>query len=77
MNLRTIRKKSKQEELINHFNNYKIDTLGIVDHKIIHDDLIEYHEKDNSTLITTSATRNANNTPIGGTGLLRNRTSSA
>ena len=66
MNLRTIRKKSKQEELINHFNNYKIGILGIADQKIIYDDPIEYHEKDNSTLITTSATRNANNTPIGG-----------
>ena len=77
MNVRTIRKKGKQEELIKHFNNYKVDILGIVDHKIIHDDPIEYHEKDNSTLITTSATRNANNTPIGGIGLLLNRTSAA
>ena len=56
MNERTGRKKSKQE-LINHFSNYKTDILGIVDHKIIHDDPIEYHEKDNSQLITTSATR--------------------
>ena len=77
MNVRTIRKKGKQEEIINHFNNYKVDILGIVDHKIIYDDPIEYHEKDNSTLITTSATRNANNAPIGGIGLLLNRTSSA
>ena len=49
----------------------------MIDHKIVHDDLIEYHEKDNSTLTTTSATRNANNTPIGGIGLLLNRRSSA
>ena len=70
MNLRTIRKKSKQEELINHFNNYKIDILAIADHIIIHDDPIKYHEKDSSTLITTSASRNANNTPSGGIGLL-------
>ena len=77
MNVRTIRKKSKQEELISHFNKYKIDILGITDHKIVHDDPVEYHEKENSTLITTSATRNANNTPIGGIGLLLNRTSSA
>ena len=77
MNLRTIRKKSKQEELINHFNNYKIGILGIADQKIIYDDPIEYHEKDNSTLITTSATRNANNAPIGGIELLLNSTSSA
>ena len=77
MNARTIRKKIKREELISHFNKYKIDILGIIDHKIVHDDPIEYHEKDNSTLITTSATRNANSTPIGGIGLLLNRTSSA
>ena len=72
-----LEKKSKQEELISHFNKYKIDILGIIDHKIVHDDPIEYHEKDNSTLITTSVTGNANNTPIGGIGLLLNRTSSA
>ena len=77
MDVRTIRKKGKQEQLINHFNNYKVDILGIVDHKMIHDDPIEYHEKDNSTLITTSATRNGNNTPISVIGLLLNRTSAA
>ena len=77
MNVRTIREKRKQEELLSHLNKYKIDILGIIDHKIVHDDPIEYHEKDNSTLITISATRNANNTPIGGIGLLLNRTSSA
>ena len=63
-NVQTIRNISKQEEVINHFNNYKIGILGIVDHKIIYDDPIEYHEKDNSTLITTSAARNSNNIPI-------------
>ena len=68
--------KTKQQELINRVNNYKIDILGIVDRKIIHDDPIQYYEKHNSTLITTSATRNANNTPIDGIGLLLNRTSS-
>ena len=41
MNVWTIRKKKSKQELINHFNNYKIDILGIVDHKIIHDDHIE------------------------------------
>ena len=43
MNVRTIRKKSKQEELISYFNKYKIDILGIIDHKIVHDDPVEYH----------------------------------
>ena len=68
-------KKSKEDELLIQVNNYKIDILGIVDHKIIHDDPKKYHEKDNSTLITTSATRSANNTPIGGIGFLLNRMS--
>ena len=68
--------KTKQEQLINRVNNYKIDILGIVGHKIIHDDPIECHEKHNSILKTTSAARNANNTPIDGIGLLLNRTSS-
>ena len=54
----------------------KLTFSGIADHNIIHDDPIEYHEKDNSTLMTKSATKNANNTPIGGIGLLLNRTSS-
>ena len=72
-----LKKNKKQEEVKSHFNKYKIDILGIIGHKIVHDDPIEYHEKDNSTLITTSATRNANKTPIGGVGLLLNRTPSA
>ena len=47
------------------------------DHKIIHDDLIEYYEKQNVTFITTSTTTNANNPQFGGLGLLINRISSA
>ena len=78
MNVPTIRKKSKQEELIGHFNKFKIDILGIIDHKMVHDgDHHKKDKKDNSALIATSATRNANKTPISGIGLLLNRTSSA
>ena len=40
MNVRTIRRKSKEEELISHFNKHKIDILGIIDHKIAQDDPI-------------------------------------
>ena len=45
-----------------------------MDHKIIHDFPIEYHEKQNGTFITTSATTNTNNAYLG---LLINRTPSA
>ena len=63
-------------ELMQLFIKNRIDILGIVDHKIIHDDPIEYHEKQNITFGTTSAITNANNAPIGGLGLLINRSSS-
>ena len=58
------------------FRKNRIDILGIVDYKIIHDDPIEYHEKQNITFETTSAITNASNAPIGGLGLLINRSSS-
>ena len=77
LNVRIIIRKSKQEELMQIFTKNRIDILGIVDHKIIYDDLTEYHEKQNVTFMTTSATTNANNALIGGLGLLINRTSSA
>ena len=77
VNVPTNRRKIKQEELMQLFTKNRIGILGIVDHKIIHDDPIEYHEKQNVTFITTSTTTNANSEPIGGLGLLINRTSSA
>ena len=77
LNVRTLRIKSKQEELMQLFSKNRIDILGIVDHKTIQDDPIEYHEKQNVTFITTSATTNTNNAAIGGLGLLINRASSA
>ena len=77
LNVGSIRRKSKKEELKQLFIKNRIDILGVVDHKNIHDDPIEYYEKQNVTFITTSATKNANNAQIGGLGLLINRTLSA
>ena len=37
LNVRIIRRKSKQEELMQFFSKNRIDILGILDHKIIHD----------------------------------------
>ena len=56
---------------------FSVTSVMSSDHKIIHDDLIEYHEKQNVTFITTSTTTNANNAQSGGLGLLINRISSA
>ena len=76
-NVRTIRRKVSKKNLCNFSLNIRLDILGIVEHKIIHDDPIEHHEKQNVTFTTTSATKNANSAPIGGLGLLINRTSAA
>ena len=73
-NVRTIRSKHKREELANAFNLNNINILGIVDHKIVHnDDTILTEELNNCTLITSSAWRNANNSASGGVGLLVNK----
>ena len=77
LNAQTIRRKSKQEKLMQLFSKNRNNILGIVDHKIIQDDPIENHEKQNVTFITTSTTTNANNAPIRGLRLLINGTSSA
>lgn len=77
LNVGTVKRTIKKEELKQRFSKNRIDILGIVDHKNIHDDPIEYYEKQNVTFITTSATKNANNAQIRGLGLLINRTLSA
>ena len=73
MNVRTIRQKSRQIELVNNATKHNIEVIGIVDHKICHEDKIEYHQYDKYTLITTSAWRNASNSPVGGVGILVNK----
>lgn len=45
-NVQTIKRKGKQARRTHAtFQQNKIDILSILDHKIIHDDSIEYHEK--------------------------------
>ena len=53
------------------FNESKLSILGIIDHKIVHDEedtRIEEHV--NCVLITTSAWRNSNGAASGGVGLV-------
>ena len=74
MNVRTIRTKSKQHELSTHATIQGIEVIGIVDHKICHEEEdLEYHQLDNHTLITSSAWRNSGNSPVGVVGIMVNR----
>ena len=70
-NTRTIRTEDKRLELANNFNKCKLDILGIVDHKIVHeDDPVLIQQLDNCMLITTSAWRNSNGAASGGVGVV-------
>ena len=70
-NTRTLRTADKRPELANNFNKYRLSALGIVDHKIVHeDDPILVQQLDNCTLITTSAWRNSNGAACGGVGIV-------
>lgn len=76
MNVRTIRLKSKQLELVNNCESKSISILGIVDHKIVHENReapVLFQSLGKYTLITTSAWRNTNNSAAGGVGLLLDR----
>ena len=71
LNVRTIRTPDKLLELANNFNNCNLNILGIIDHKIVHeDDPVLIQQLDNCTLITSSAWRNSNGATSGGVGLL-------
>ena len=75
MNVRTIRLKSKKEDLANNMKMNNINILGIVDHKINHTDKIRYENSGNLTLIISSAWRNSNNASVGGIGIMVDRSS--
>ena len=58
MNVRTIRLDNKRQELVNNCEITPISILGIVDHKIVHEDPevpVSYQPFGKYTLITTSA----------------------
>ena len=74
MNVRTIRLQSKQLELANNFNKVSTDILGIVDHKIVHNEETEVKQVENTTLVTSSAWRSENGAAQGGVGLMLNKT---
>ena len=71
LNTRTIRVKTKQDELEHKCRENSISIIGIVDHKIVHEeDEIMYKEVEDRVLITSSAWRLDNNASSGGVGLM-------
>ena len=72
-NVRTIRSQYKQLELSNISDKEGMDILGIIDHKIVHDDEFQFTSLGTCKLITTSAWRNQSNAACGGVGILINK----
>ena len=71
MNVRTLRLESKKQELANNCRSQQVKILGIVDHKIVHEEEpVVYQHIDKQVLITSSAWRNASNASSGGVGLM-------
>ena len=59
INIRTLRQPNGRLELVNNFNKNKIEILGIIDHKIVHNaEPIRFEQIDSAHLITSSAWRN-------------------
>ena len=73
-NVRTLRQQNKKDELFHLFTKTGLTMLGIVDHKIVHEEEIVHSKHDNNTLITTSAWRNDCNAAQGGVGIMINKT---
>ena len=69
-NVRTLRAPGKLDELSNNFTRCNLDVLGIIDHKIIHEDELCVKNFDRSVLITSSAWRNSRNAAVGGVGIM-------
>ena len=72
MNVRTVKNKSKQQELSYNCEKQSINILGVIDHKITHQEEIRYESVDRHTLITSSAWRSSNGAAVGGVGLMLN-----
>ena len=73
MNVRSIRLQNQREELARNFQDKGICILGIVDHKIVHEDPVTFQQFDEATMITSSAWRNTSNAAVGGVGLMLNK----
>ena len=70
MNVRSIRLQNQREELARNFQDNGICILGIVYHKIVHEDPVTFQQFDEATMITSSAWCNTSNAAVGGVGLM-------
>ncbi|XP_072017039.1 uncharacterized protein [Amphiura filiformis] len=71
MNTRTLRSPHKQIELCALAQDYKIDVIGIQEHRTVHDDQLQYENLiEGFQLITSSAWRNSMGAAVGGVGVL-------
>ena len=73
MNVRTLRAESKQLELTTNMRNQGIDILGLVDHKIKHEDKINVQQVDQHLIIISSAWRINANAAVEGVGIVRSK----
>ena len=76
LNVRTIRKDGRRDELVYHFEQHKLNILGVQEHRIEHEEDLLYQSLGrSSTFITASCTRNSNNSKVGGVGILLDKSS--
>ncbi|XP_015753298.1 PREDICTED: uncharacterized protein LOC107333054 [Acropora digitifera] len=70
LNVRTLNGVQLQSELVTNFNKQRIDLIGIQEHRIVHDQPIQYQFIQGRSLITSSAWKNVCGAAIGGVGIL-------
>ena len=70
MNVRRLKNESKQLELTTNMRNQGTDILGLVDHKITHEDNVKIQQVYQHVIITSSARRNNANAAVGGVGIV-------
>ena len=73
-NVRSLFHQGKRDELACAFNKANLNILGIVDHKLVHEEETKTHYLNKCALVTSSAWRNSNGAASGGVGLLMSKT---
>ena len=75
LNVRTVRKEGRLDELVYNFEDFGLSILGIQEHRLEHCEDLSYRSIGKSTFITASCTRNARNSKVGGVGILLSKAS--
>ena len=71
LNTRTLGPLGRLEELAECAQSQNIDILAIQEHRYYHPkDVLKYHQAGSFQLVTSSATKNATNSTVGGVGIL-------